>query len=131
MLKRKYKQRYRDEKREAEVHPEVISSVLLGVGLQPIGLKTLYWLSFKTEKRAQGERQRHRWFNGRRDLTRVPQMVGRWAGHGGGLCFQWEGAQVDIRLAHRLPGEVSRGAYLMAPLVNCHVGLGGGAVVLI
>ena len=54
-------------------------------------------------------------------------MVGRWAGHGGGLCFQWEGAQVDIRLAHRLPGEVSRGAYLMAPLINCHVGLGGGS----
>ena len=77
MLKRKYKQRYRDEKREAEVHPEVISSVLLGVGLHPIGLQALYWLSFKTEKRAQGERQRHRWFNGWRDLTRVPQMVSR------------------------------------------------------
>lgn len=45
MLKtRKYKQRYRDEKREAEVHPEAISLVLLGVGLYPIGLQILYLL---------------------------------------------------------------------------------------
>ena len=29
--------------------------------------------------------------------------------HGRGLCFWWEGAHVDIWLAHRLPGEASRG----------------------
>lgn len=44
LKKRKYKQRYRDEKREAEVHPEAISLVLLGVGLHPIGLQILYLL---------------------------------------------------------------------------------------
>ena len=55
LKKRKYKQRYRDEKRKAEVNLEMIRSVLLGAGLHPAGLQALGLPSFKTKERSQSQ----------------------------------------------------------------------------
>lgn len=114
--KRKYKQRYRDEKRQADVNLEMIRSLLLGVGLHPTGLQALGLPSFKTKERAQSQWQRHQWFSGWGDLTclkqgrgvtphRLQQTVGRtWQQS----LLQGEGEvtsyrRIDVRLAHRLP----------------------------
>ena len=50
--------------------------VLKSVRLHPAGLQGLRLPSFKTEQRAWSQQQRHQWFNGWGDLTRLKQGPG-------------------------------------------------------
>ena len=105
--------------------------ILNTVVLHHAGLQGLYLSSFKTEKRAWSQQERHLWFYGQGILhawcmvLEPYSTVYGWqqAGHGSSLCFQEEGEIGSywgnyIRLDHQLPGKLAEGLPLITALIR-------------